>query len=89
MSAETIKLELPEDLLRIAGVSKGAISSEIAKLIALELFREHRISLGRAAELCGVSVEEFMQFAAGREVPLHYTLEDLKHDRTTLSRMNL
>ncbi len=89
MSTETVQIELQEDLLRAAAVSKSEVSSEIPKLIALELFREHKISLGKAAELSRVSVEEFLQFAAGREVPLHYTLEDLERDRTTLSRMNL
>ncbi len=46
-----------------------------------ELYREGSVSLGRAAELCGVSQAEFMQFAAEREVALHYTLADLEQDR--------
>jgi predicted HTH domain antitoxin len=56
-------------------------SREVAKLLALELFREGEVSLGRAAEFCGASQAEFMQFAADREVPLHYTLDDLEEDR--------
>jgi predicted HTH domain antitoxin len=56
-------------------------SSEVAKLLALELFRKASVSLGRAAELCDVSLSEFMQFAAEHEVPLHYTLDDLEEDR--------
>ena len=53
----------------------------MAKPLALELYREGSVSLGRAAELCGVSQAEFMQFAAEREVALHYTLADLEQDR--------
>jgi len=53
----------------------------VAKPLALELYREGSVSLGRAAELCGVSQAEFMQFAAEREVALHYTLADLEQDR--------
>ncbi|HEY9431679.1 MAG TPA: UPF0175 family protein [Blastocatellia bacterium] len=45
------------------------------------------VSLGRAAELCGVSQAEFMQFAAEREVALHYTLEDLVQDRKFIERL--
>jgi predicted HTH domain antitoxin len=55
----------------------------------LELFREQTLSIGRAAELCGVSVEEFMQFAAQREVPLHHTLQDLENDRKLAAGLDL
>lgn len=82
----TVQVDLPEDLLRAASVfantfSPVTASREVAKLLALELFREGAVSLGRAAELCGVSQAEFMQFAAEREVALHYTLDDLEQDR--------
>jgi predicted HTH domain antitoxin len=78
--------DLHEDLLRAASVysnthSPASASLEVEKLLALELYREGSVSLGRAAELCGVSQAEFMQFAAGREVSLHYTFGDLEQDR--------
>ena len=82
----TVQVDLPEDLLRAASVNANALSPasasrEVAKLLALELYREGSVSLGRAAELCDVSQAEFMQFAADREVALHYTLGDLEQDR--------
>jgi predicted HTH domain antitoxin len=81
----TVQVDLPEDLLRAASVyanthSLASASREVAKLSALELYREGSVSLGRAAELCSVSQAEFMQFAGEREVALHYTLEDLAQD---------
>ena len=51
-----------------------------AQLIALELFRENRVSLGKAAELAGMALEEFMGFSAQRGVPLHYTGSDWETD---------
>src|SRR5262245_59788128 len=82
----TIRIDLPEELLAAASIDDEASSSlspsvEVAKLLALELFREGTVSLGRAAELCGVSQAEFMDFAAGRQVPLHYTTDDFDEDR--------
>jgi len=80
----TVKVDLPEDLLRAASgatYSPTSASREVAKLLALELYRECAVSLGRAAELCGVSLAEFMQFAAEREVSLHYTPADLEQNR--------
>jgi predicted HTH domain antitoxin len=59
----------------------------MAKLLALELYREGVVSLGRAAELCGVSQAELMQFDAEREVGLHYALEDLVQDRKCIERL--
>ncbi len=88
----TVQVDLPEELLRAASVfanthSTASASREVAKLLALELFREGEVSLGRAAELCGVSQAEFMQFAAEREVPLHYTIDDLEQDRKFIERL--
>jgi predicted HTH domain antitoxin len=88
----TVQVDLPEDLLRAASVyanahSPASASREVAKLLALELYREGSVSLGRAAELCDVSQAEFMQFAAEREVALHYTLEDLEQDRRFIERL--
>ncbi|MBS1832931.1 MAG: UPF0175 family protein [Acidobacteria bacterium] len=56
-------------------------------LSALEQFRYDRISLGRGAELSGTSVEAFMEFAAGHEVPLHYGEEELEEDRRSLQNL--
>ena len=69
---ETVNVELPSALLRAANLQ------EAARLLALELYREDKISLGRAAELCHTPLAAFMEFAASHGVPpLRYTLEDL------------
>ena len=56
----------------------------VSKLLALELYRERAVSLGRAAELCGLPVAGFMAFAGGREVELDFGPDDLDEDRRTL-----
>jgi len=76
-----VNVELAEDLLALADLGESAPSRAAAKLIALELFRENRVSLGKAAELAGVSPDEFMEFAAQRDVPLHYTPADWEADQ--------
>jgi predicted HTH domain antitoxin len=89
----TIQVDLPEELLQAARISaqpsmSASASREVAKLLALELFREGVVSLGRVAELCGVPQAEFMQFAAEREVALHYSLDDLEHDRQFIESLS-
>jgi predicted HTH domain antitoxin len=84
-----VTVEIPEEVLTLAGLPDGSASGRASKLLALELFREGRASLGRAAELAGVSVEEFMEFSAHRQVSLHYTEADLAEDRATADRLKL
>jgi predicted HTH domain antitoxin len=84
-----VTVEIPEDVLRLAGLPDASASSRATHLLALELFREGRVSLGRAAELAGVGIEEFMEFSADRQVSLHYTEADLAEDRATAERLKL
>ena len=73
----------------LAGLPSGSASNRATWLLVLELFREGRVSLGRAAELAGASVEEFMEFSAQRQVSLHYSETDLGEDRATADRLKL
>jgi len=86
---QTVRVEIPAELVSAAGLDADDVSAETARLLALELYREARISLGRAAELCRMPVEQFMEFAAQHHVPLHYGAEDLEEDRRTLERLGL
>ena len=86
---ETVKVEIPAELARAAGLNADKLSVEAARLLALELYREDKVSLGRAAELCEMPVEQFMEFAGRHNVPLHYGAADLEEDRQTLERLGL
>lgn len=83
----TVTLEFPDELLLLAGFRTEHLSQEALKLIVLELFREEVLSLGKAAELCGLSISEFMEFAALRQVPLHYGEQELQQDREQFERL--
>ena len=86
---ETVEVKLPADLVRAAGVNPENPSTETARLLAPELYRENKVSLGRAAELCQTPVEHFLEFAGRHDVPLHYGLDELEEDRRTLERLGL
>jgi predicted HTH domain antitoxin len=60
---ETVRVEIPADLAREAGLNTAEASAEAARLLAVELYREEKLSLGRAAELCDMPIEQFMKFA--------------------------
>ena len=82
-----VRVELTEDLAKAAELNQANPSMDAARLLALELFREDKVSLGRAAELCETPLEAFMEFASQREVPLHYGAEELESDRHTMQRL--
>ena len=85
---ETVDVKLPSELLKAANLEESRLSEEAARLLALELYREDRVSLGRAAELCQTPLAAFMDFAAKHGVPpLRYSFEDLEEERQTADRL--
>ncbi len=78
---QTVTLELSDELVALGKLKRDQLSHETLKLVVLELFREELVSLGKAAELCGLSIAEFMEFSAKRQVPLHYGQTELQQDR--------
>ncbi len=85
---ETVDVKLPSELLMAANLEQSILSEEAARLLALELYREDKLSLGRAAELCQTPVAAFMDFAAKHGLPpLRYSFEDLEEERQTADRL--
>ncbi len=86
---QTFSVEIPTELVLAAGLDTANLSAETARLLALGLYREDKVSLGRASELCQMPVEQFMEFAAQHNVPLQYGVDELDEDRRTLERLGL
>jgi len=85
---ETVDIKLPSELLQAADLDGKSLSQEAARLLALELYREDKVSLGRAAELCQTPLAAFMDFAAKHGVPpLRYSFEDLEEERQVADRL--
>ncbi len=67
-SMQTVRAEIPAELVRAAGLDAENVSVKASRLLALELYWEDKVSLGRAAELCHTPLRH--------GVPLHY--DDLR-----------
>lgn len=77
-----MNVKLPSEVLRAANLEERNLSEEAARLLALELYREDKVSFGRAAELCETPVAAFLDFVAKHGVPpLRYSVEDLEEER--------
>jgi predicted HTH domain antitoxin len=86
---QTVRVEIPAELVVAAGLDADNPSAAATRLLALELYREDKVSLGSAAELCHLPVEQFMEFSGRHNAPLHFGAEELEEDRRTLVRLGL
>jgi len=87
---DTVNVALPVALLKAAKLEEKNLSEEAARLLALELYREDKVSLERAAELCQTPLAAFLDFAAQHGVPpLRYSLEDLEEERRSTDRLKM
>ena len=78
-------LELPPGLLEATHLT----SAELKLELAVALFREGKLSLGKARELAEMSVVEFQRELGKRKIPIHYDVADFEHDVATLKTAGL
>ena len=76
-----VTVELPADVMESARIS----AEEVRLEIAVALLRVERLSLGRAAELAGLSVRTFLEILCFRRIGVHCGLEDALEDARTLA----
>jgi len=69
MNTLRVALDLPRDLLGALDVPKGQLEFRVRELIALELFREGRISSGKGAELLKISKIDFVRLLSRYDIP--------------------
>ena len=71
-----MSLVISEDELRMTGMTESALRLEIAVL----LFRKEKLTLEQASRLASVTRIEFQRVLAGREIPVHYDVEEFQRD---------
>ena len=76
-------IEIPDQAFANSRISRADALLEIA----VYLFKEEVVTLGRGAKLAGVSQAQFMKELALRKIPLHYDVEDFEQDLETLKTL--
>jgi predicted HTH domain antitoxin len=84
---ETVSIDFPKDLINIFKVREKDLSSHVRKSLAVELYRDGLISIGKAAEIAGVSIWEMLETIAIKKIQIQYYPEDLKEDIKTLNKV--
>jgi predicted HTH domain antitoxin len=76
----TSLLKVPQDILDSARLTAADLKVEMA----IHLYEQRRLSIGKARELAGMALWEFRQLLASRGIPPHYDVDDLDEDVSTL-----
>ena len=83
--------EMERKLERLLGIEKMGRSAVIRKILdrgineelkryALELFKDKRVSLAKAAEIADISLRAMMDLIKEKDIPLHITIVDIRDD---------
>jgi predicted HTH domain antitoxin len=81
MQPAMTQMEIPRDVLDSSRLSLQELKLELA----VHLYSQGRLSIGKARELAGMSLWEFRQVLGGRRIPPHYDIEEFHEDLATLA----
>jgi predicted HTH domain antitoxin len=76
-------LHLPDDLVRGIEMSEDEWMLDLA----IGLYVDRRVTLGRAAELARISKPAFLDELGRRQIPVNYDLDDLEGDLQTMAAL--
>lgn len=74
---------ISDEILQASGFSE----EELLQEIVLMLYLKKRISIGKASNLLKMNLIEFQHLLDRQNMEIHYDLEDLREDVSTLKRL--
>jgi len=77
-----ITIDIPDQIAQSADLTEVELLREIAIL----LFQQERVTLGKAAQIARMHSFEFQKLLASRKISVHYGLEDYQADIASLQQ---
>lgn len=85
MSIQTISLDFPNDILLALNESETELKKRIKLMLAIHLYKLQKLTIGKAAQLSGLSRLEFEIELSKNEIPIsNLTEEDVLNDTEKL-----
>ena len=81
---ELICVKFPKSLVVTMSKSETEVIRTIKEIVGIGLYRRGEISLGKAAEIVGVSRIDMRHLLSLRKTPINYEIEDLESNLKTL-----
>lgn len=83
----SLTISIPDEFAEVLGATAEERDRRAREALALELYREGKISAASGAHLAGVDVVSFQGVLAGHGIPRNYSVSDLHDDLAALDRM--
>ena len=85
----SLTISIPDEFADVLGSSTEERDQRAREALALELYREGKISLRRMGELVGVGADYWAaeNFRALHKAPLNFSMEDLEADRRAAEKL--
>ena len=89
INQSTFQLQLPEELLPFLDKINGdSINKKVRVAFAINLFAQKTVSLGKAAELSGETLVDFMDILKEQGLPWgEYTEEHFRQDERVIKKI--
>jgi len=85
MNTQTISIDIPSDILLALNESEGKLKNEIKILLAIRFYQQEKLTIGKAAQLCGLSRLEFESLLSENQISIsNLTLDDVISDSKKL-----
>lgn len=76
MSSQTIAIELPNDILLALNENESELKQRIKLTLAIELYKNEKLTIGKASQLCGLNRLDFEKELSKSKVPISNLNED-------------
>jgi predicted HTH domain antitoxin len=78
-------IEISPEIAELLATPNRPVDQAVNEIIVLELYRQHEISVGRAAELLHMPLADFMKYSSDRGIPLvDMTEEEIARELETI-----
>ncbi|MFS4417977.1 UPF0175 family protein [Maribacter sp. 2307ULW6-5] len=85
MAIQTISIDFPSDILLALNESEKELKSRIKLILAMQLYKAHKLTIGKASQLSGLSRFEFEKELSKNSISISsLTEEDVIKDSEKL-----
>jgi len=81
MNTQTITIDFPSDILLALNETEGELKQNIRTSLAMRFYRLQKLTIGKAAQLSGLTRFEFETLLSENEIPIsNLTIDDVIND---------
>jgi len=83
----TISVEISKSIYAAAGIREAELAQMMREALAVDLYRQRRISFGKAAEIANLSVYEMIEVLARHDIFLASDVHDATNDLAVIEEL--